>query len=66
MHDPWTWTTGWELTVGVGGGLGEGGQRGGNGDNCNRITIKYFLQKEPEDSLLGYKPIIFSECQSSE
>ena len=24
MSDPWTWTTGWELTVGVGGGIGGG------------------------------------------
>ena len=23
-----------------GGGLGSGGQRGGNWDNCNRITVK--------------------------
>ena len=27
MNDPWTWTTVWELTVGVGGGLGGGWQR---------------------------------------
>ena len=30
----------WELTVGAGGGLGGGGQRGENWDNCNRVTIK--------------------------
>ena len=46
MNDPWIWTTGWGLTVGVGGGLGGGGQRGKNGDSCNRITIKYFLKDE--------------------
>ena len=33
MNDPWTWTTGWGLTVGVGGGLGGGEQRGKNGTN---------------------------------
>ena len=40
MNDPQTWTTVWELTVGAGGGMGRGGQRGKNWDNCNRITIK--------------------------
>ena len=39
MNDPWTWTTGCGLTVGGGSGLGRGGQRGKNWDNCNRITI---------------------------
>ena len=28
MNDPKTWTTVWELTVGAGGGMGRGGQRG--------------------------------------
>ena len=28
MNDPWTWTTVWELTVGVGGGIDGGGQGG--------------------------------------
>ena len=28
------------FTVGVGGGLGRGGQRGKKWDNCNRIPIK--------------------------
>ena len=28
MNDPWTRTTVWEQTVGVGAGLGGGGQRG--------------------------------------
>ena len=28
MNDPGTWTTVWGLTVGVGGGLGKGGQKG--------------------------------------
>ena len=30
----------WELTVGAGGRMGGGRQRGKNWDNCNRITIK--------------------------
>ena len=28
MNDPWTWTTGWGLTVGAGVGMGGGEQRG--------------------------------------
>ena len=28
MNDPQTWTTVWEMTVGVGGGMDGGGQRG--------------------------------------
>ena len=40
MNDPWTRTTVWGLTVGAGGGMGRGRQRGKNWDNCNRITIK--------------------------
>ena len=40
MNDPQTWTTVWELTVGAGGGMGRGGQRGESWDKCNRITIK--------------------------
>ena len=40
MNDPQTWTTVWELTVGAGGGMGGGGQRGENWDNCNRIARK--------------------------
>ena len=39
MNDPWTWTTVWELTVGAGFGMGSGGQRERNWDNCNGITI---------------------------
>ena len=34
MNDSRTWTTVWELTVGKGGGMGEGGQMGNNWDNC--------------------------------
>ena len=34
MNDSRTWTTVWELTVGKGGGMGEGGQIGNNWDNC--------------------------------
>ena len=36
INDPWTWTTGWGMTVGARGG---GGATGENWDNCNR-TIK--------------------------
>ena len=36
----------WELTVGMGGGMGGGGQRRKNWDNCNRITILKSLKKE--------------------
>ena len=43
VNDPWTWTTGWDLTVGVGDGQGRGKQQGENLDNCNR-TIKKILQ----------------------
>ena len=39
VNDAWTQTTGWGLTRSRG-GLGEGGQRGKNWDNCNRVTIK--------------------------
>ena len=38
----------WELTVGVGNGIGRGGQRGKNWDNYNRVTIK---QKKKEKTL---------------
>ena len=38
MNDPWTWTMVWGLTVGAGDGLGGGGQRWINWDNCNRIN----------------------------
>ena len=44
MNNPQTWTTVWELTVG--GGMGRGGQRGKNWDNCNRLTIKNDLIKK--------------------
>ena len=33
----------WVLTTGVGGGLGGGGQRGKNRDNCNSINNKIFF-----------------------
>ena len=45
MNDPWSWTTLWELTVRAGGGMGGGGQRGKNWDNCIRITIKTLKNK---------------------
>ena len=35
MNDPWTWAT----VLGAGSRLDEGGQRGKNWDNYNRITI---------------------------
>ena len=41
MHDTWTWTTVWELTVGVG-SAGWRGERGKNWDNCNSIKSKIF------------------------
>ena len=56
MYDPWTWTTGWGLTVGVGGGLGQGEQRGKDWDNCNRTTIIYILFR----SLVYIFPVLFS------
>ena len=40
MNEPWTWKTGWDLTVGAEGRMGRGGQSRKNWDNCNRITIK--------------------------
>ena len=36
--------TEWELTVGAQGGTGRGGQRGKNGDNYNRVTIKVKIE----------------------
>ena len=33
------------LTVGAEGGLGRGGQRGGNWDNCSRINKKKILKR---------------------
>ena len=35
--------TEWGFTVGAGGGLGRGEQRGENWDNCNRTIIKYLV-----------------------
>ena len=40
INDPWTMV--WGLTMGVGGGLGRGGQREENWDNCNSISNKIF------------------------
>ena len=37
-------TTGWELTVGMG-GPGRRRAKGENWENCNRITIKIVLKK---------------------
>ena len=44
MNDLWTWATERGLTMGVGGGLGRGEQRGENWDNCNRTKIIYLIQ----------------------
>ena len=38
INDPWTWTAGWRLAVGAGGGRGGGEQLGKNWDNCNGTT----------------------------
>lgn len=49
MNDPWTWATEWAMTVEVGSGLGRGGYGvGGNWDNSNRVTMKYFLKMGEE------------------
>lgn len=40
MDDPWTWTMGWRLTVGVIIGLSQGGQTGKYWENCNIIIMK--------------------------
>ena len=40
MNDPQSWTTVWELIVVGVGGMGRGGQRGKNWNNCDRVTIK--------------------------
>ena len=38
MNDPGTWTMERGLTVGWRGGVGGGGQKGKNWDNCKRIN----------------------------
>ena len=58
MNDPWTWTTGWELTVGVGDMLGRDEQRKKNWDNCNRTTIKYLIKKSSFLIVLSFGQII--------
>ena len=45
MNDPWTWTTGWGLTVGVQGGLGREEERGKYWGSCNRNSNKIFKFK---------------------
>ena len=50
MNDPWTWATGWGLTVGAGGETGRGEQRREKWDNCNRTKIKYLIKKELQTS----------------
>ena len=47
INCPWTWTTGWGLTVGAGGGQGRTTRE--NWDNYNRTTIKN--RKFKEDSI---------------
>ena len=44
MNDPWTWTTVWGWTVGVGGRLGGTGQ-GEIGTTVIEKTIKYLKNK---------------------
>ena len=39
----------WGLALGVGSGLGRGGQRENNWDTCNRITIKIKIRKWKKD-----------------
>ena len=41
MHDSWTWTTVWGLTVGAG-WAGWSVAQGENRDNCNSINNKIF------------------------
>ena len=53
MSDPGTRTPGRGLTVGAGGGLRGKGQRGKNWENCNRIAIKYFLNKNKSVPLVS-------------
>ena len=56
INGPWTWTTMWGLTVGTGSGLGRGGQRGKNWDNCNRITIKKIcVQNSVQKKFISFK-----------
>ena len=46
--------TGRRLTVGVGGGLGRGEQKGKNWDNYNRTIIKYLVKNKIASRLVKY------------
>ena len=46
MHDPWTRTKVWGLTVGVGGGLGRGGKGRKIGTTVIAKTIQYLTKRE--------------------
>ena len=47
INDSWIWTTGWGLTVGVGGGgcVGQGRATGEDWDKHNRTTISNMIIK---------------------
>ena len=63
MNDPWTWTTGWGLTVGEGvGGAGESNR--GKLDNCNRKTIKK-VKKRKKTKTKSIQPAEFSLSETS-
>ena len=56
MNDPWTWTTVWGLTMRVGGGIGRGRQRWKNWNNCNRITVKNYMNSGFSDYKVMFSP----------
>ena len=45
MHVPWTWTTMWGLTVGMGAGWVEGDKEGKISTTVMASTIKYLTEK---------------------
>ena len=66
MNDPQAWTTGWELTMGVGGrcgGMGRGGQRGEIGTS---VVSELFLFHEHIIYLNIKKQFTFITCLQSE
>ena len=46
MNDQWTWTTVWRWTVGAGGGMDGGGQRGKNWENRINKNNKIIIIKK--------------------
>ena len=52
MNDSWTGTTERGVTAGEGGGMGRGGQKEKNWDNCNKVNNKK-LNKELEVEYFG-------------